>query len=476
MRSAERVGPVNGRPFAGDDLRGLPEHPAARLGPRLGPGDVRQAGQPQQGTDEGVGLLLPERRVALAPPECEPALLTGEWNHGTEPAGPVRLVDLLLRKSQVVRGTATRDILSLRAQEVKGREWARTNRYEVRRIFRENLSAYKEGVKRPDFDSAVHALLEGESDCLWVYDSSRYSRKGADDVLKILDVPDRRLVSDCGVADRGDPRRGRVARAGCRPLVAVAVIDHADGVDGVDGHAGTPAFQQVERGLGTQDDGPALGGDVLLVEPHAQAGERLADHLAGLLVGGRLGEVRRDLRGGGDLGELGHRGGDLVLQTLGDGVDLRDHDLLAERQEIQGEFGVGEVHRGVGVGVELDRQRALVQVLRLNPGGGVVELALGVDRLLSTLQAGGAADVDGLAGRVHELGRGPAVEHARQDHGVLQIGESRLDELVRVLEGVDAVRIERDGAVPREDGRPHGAGRSQVLGDRFKPTASSDVS
>ncbi|MFJ2780946.1 recombinase family protein [Kitasatospora sp. NPDC087315] len=122
-----------------------------------------------------------------------------------KPAGPVRYLDLLLRKSQVVRGTAARDILSLKAQEVRGRAWAKDNGYEIRRIFRENLSAYKKGVKRPEFDAAVHALLEGDSDCLRVYDSSRYSRQGAGDVLKILDVPGKRLVFDLDRLDTDIP-------------------------------------------------------------------------------------------------------------------------------------------------------------------------------------------------------------------------------------------------------------------------------
>ncbi|WP_406087468.1 recombinase family protein [Kitasatospora purpeofusca] len=122
-----------------------------------------------------------------------------------KPAGPVRYVDLLLRKSQVVRGTAARDILSLKAQEVRGRAWAKRDGYEIRRIFRENLSAYKKGVKRPEFDAAVHALLDGDSDCLWVYDSSRYSRQGAGDVLKILDVPGKRLVFDLDRLDTDIP-------------------------------------------------------------------------------------------------------------------------------------------------------------------------------------------------------------------------------------------------------------------------------
>ncbi|MFD5915910.1 recombinase family protein [Kitasatospora sp. NPDC058201] len=107
-------------------------------------------------------------------------------------ASKVKYLDLLLRKSQVVRGTTTRDILSLKSQESQGRAWGKRNGYTIRRVFRENLSAYKAGVKRPDFDEALQALLDGEPDCLWVYDSSRYSRQGGD-VLKVLDRPGKRL-------------------------------------------------------------------------------------------------------------------------------------------------------------------------------------------------------------------------------------------------------------------------------------------
>ncbi|GAA1403361.1 hypothetical protein GCM10009639_48120 [Kitasatospora putterlickiae] len=116
-----------------------------------------------------------------------------------------KLVDLLLRKSQVVTGVATQEILSLKSQEVRGRAWAKRNDYTVRQVWRENLSAYRAGVKRPNFDAAVHALLEGETDCLWAYDSSRYSRKGAGDVLKVLDSPGKRLVFDLNRLDTEIP-------------------------------------------------------------------------------------------------------------------------------------------------------------------------------------------------------------------------------------------------------------------------------
>ncbi|WP_037971900.1 recombinase family protein [Streptomyces sp. NRRL WC-3742] len=121
----------------------------------------------------------------------------------------IRYLDLLLRKSEVVRNTAKKDILSLKAQETRGRAWGARNGYTIRRIFRENVSAYKTTVKRPDFDEAVHALLEGESHCLWAYDSSRYSRRGAGDVLKILDSPGKRLVFDINGLDTERPEDRR---------------------------------------------------------------------------------------------------------------------------------------------------------------------------------------------------------------------------------------------------------------------------
>ncbi|MGA5823143.1 hypothetical protein ACPC54_35435 [Kitasatospora sp. NPDC094028] len=61
-------------------------------------------------------------------------------------ASKVKHLDLLLRKSQVVRGAATRDILSLKAQESQGRAWGKRIGYTIRRVFRENLSAYKAGT------------------------------------------------------------------------------------------------------------------------------------------------------------------------------------------------------------------------------------------------------------------------------------------------------------------------------------------
>ncbi|MFJ2190559.1 hypothetical protein ACIOJE_21910 [Kitasatospora sp. NPDC087861] len=45
----------------------------------------------------------------------------------------------------------------MKSQESQGRAWGKRNGYTIRRVFRENLSAYKAGVKRPEFDEAVQA-------------------------------------------------------------------------------------------------------------------------------------------------------------------------------------------------------------------------------------------------------------------------------------------------------------------------------
>ncbi len=91
-------------------------------------------------------------------------------------------VDLLLRKSKVVREG---DPLSLRAQETRGRKWATQNGYQVRKVWRENLSAYTD-VRRPQYDAAMAAVLSGDVPCLWVYALDRFSRRGAEAVVPIL--------------------------------------------------------------------------------------------------------------------------------------------------------------------------------------------------------------------------------------------------------------------------------------------------
>ncbi|MFJ9213729.1 recombinase family protein [Streptomyces sp. NPDC102264] len=83
-------------------------------------------------------------------------------------------VDLLLRKSKVVREGER--ALSIRAQEERGRAWADANGYRVRKVWKENLSAWSD-VKRPKCDAAMDAEPNGEVPALWVYALDRFSRK-----------------------------------------------------------------------------------------------------------------------------------------------------------------------------------------------------------------------------------------------------------------------------------------------------------
>ncbi|MFG2916246.1 recombinase family protein [Kitasatospora sp. NPDC048298] len=113
-------------------------------------------------------------------------------------------VDLLLRKSKVVREGER--ALSIRAQEDRGRTWAAEHGYCVRKVWRENLSAWSD-VQRPKYDAAMSAVLEGEVPCLWVYALDRFSRKGAEAVVPILGKA--RVIFDYERLDSSDERDRR---------------------------------------------------------------------------------------------------------------------------------------------------------------------------------------------------------------------------------------------------------------------------
>ncbi|WP_405795484.1 recombinase family protein [Streptomyces sp. NBC_01506] len=123
-------------------------------------------------------------------------------NNGAADTGP--FVDLLLRKSKVVREGER--ALSIRAQEERGRAWAEENGYCVRRVWKENLSAWSD-VKRPKYDAAMSAVLNGEVPCLWVYALDRFSRKGAEAVVPILGKA--RVIFDYERLDSMDERDRR---------------------------------------------------------------------------------------------------------------------------------------------------------------------------------------------------------------------------------------------------------------------------
>lgn len=92
-------------------------------------------------------------------------------------------VDLLVRKSKrVPHGEQS---LSIRAQVDLGRRWAAEHGYIVRKVWKENLSAWTD-IQRPKYDAAMDAVLAGETHALWVYALDRFSRKGAEAVIPVL--------------------------------------------------------------------------------------------------------------------------------------------------------------------------------------------------------------------------------------------------------------------------------------------------
>lgn len=113
-------------------------------------------------------------------------------------------VDLLLRKSKIVREGER--ALSLRAQEERGRHWADEHGYRVRKVWKENLSAWSD-VQRPKYDAAMGAVLNGEVPALWVYALDRFSRKGAEAVVPILGKA--RVIFDYERLDSMDERDRR---------------------------------------------------------------------------------------------------------------------------------------------------------------------------------------------------------------------------------------------------------------------------
>ncbi|MEU8678164.1 recombinase family protein [Streptomyces sp. NPDC048560] len=132
-------------------------------------------------------------------------------------------IDLYLRKSIIVReGT---DALTFLTQEERGREWAKRHGYTVRKVFKDNLSAWTD-TKRPDFERALAALRRKEVPALWVYAVDRFDRKGAGSVIRILDAG-ARLIFDYERLDSADPRdRERIISDAERAKAASDLLSH----------------------------------------------------------------------------------------------------------------------------------------------------------------------------------------------------------------------------------------------------------
>ncbi|MBT2397949.1 recombinase family protein [Streptomyces sp. ISL-100] len=99
---------------------------------------------------------------------------------------PAKLVDLYCRKSKELGEDDPRQELSTDSQEMQGRRWAAREGLTVRKVWTDIASGFKENVIRNDFDNALSALAAGETGTLWCFTLDRFSRKGAEDLLKVI--------------------------------------------------------------------------------------------------------------------------------------------------------------------------------------------------------------------------------------------------------------------------------------------------
>ncbi|MFK0294486.1 recombinase family protein [Streptomyces sp. NPDC090442] len=115
-------------------------------------------------------------------------------------------IDLYTRKSKKLRKDDHRREQSTDAQQEQGHRWAHRNGYAVRKVWTDIQSAFKD-VKRSDFDRALRALATGEVPALWCYLIDRFSRRGAEDLLKVIGKA--RVVFELDGLDSSEPRDRR---------------------------------------------------------------------------------------------------------------------------------------------------------------------------------------------------------------------------------------------------------------------------
>ncbi|MFG3252900.1 recombinase family protein [Streptomyces sp. NPDC048172] len=117
---------------------------------------------------------------------------------------PAKLCDLYLRRS-----TLQDDKSTLKAHEKDLRERAKRDGLTVRKVWKEELSAFKSGVVRDEFDKAIAAVIAGEVRHLLVWKLSRLSRRGMGQVGLVLDQFEEkgaRLISHMDGLDSSVPQ------------------------------------------------------------------------------------------------------------------------------------------------------------------------------------------------------------------------------------------------------------------------------
>ncbi|MGV9263143.1 recombinase family protein [Kitasatospora sp. NPDC003701] len=175
-------------------------------------------------------------------------------------------VDLYCRKSASVSGR--RRETSTDVQREIGHDWAHENGFRVRFVWRDILSAFKD-IERPGFKHVMAALVKQEVPAGWVYKLDRFSRKGAEDMLAILNAGARvifhmdRLDSSVAGHRREIINRAEEAREYSRQLgerVSDAREDIRSRGEWANGNVPYGLAKDPETGGLVPDDAPAVEG------------------------------------------------------------------------------------------------------------------------------------------------------------------------------------------------------------------------
>ncbi|MEU6295756.1 recombinase family protein [Streptomyces erythrochromogenes] len=121
---------------------------------------------------------------------------------------PSELAEMYLRRSKK-KDTLT----SLRQQVREMCGHARSESKKIRRLWFEQRSASKASVRREEFEKATGAVIAGLSKTLYVFKTSRLSRRGMGQVGLLLDEFDTRKARICVTAERIDSSKSRMILA-----------------------------------------------------------------------------------------------------------------------------------------------------------------------------------------------------------------------------------------------------------------------
>ncbi|WP_404959666.1 recombinase family protein [Streptomyces sp. 147326] len=125
----------------------------------------------------------------------------GLWEVPT--GSPDDLAEMYVRRSK------KKDTLSTLRQMVRDIcAYAEGDGKKVRRVWFEQRSASKAHVKREEFDNATGAVIGGQSKTLYVYKTSRLSRRGMGQVGTLLDAFDKRRARIVVTVEKIDSSKG----------------------------------------------------------------------------------------------------------------------------------------------------------------------------------------------------------------------------------------------------------------------------